>query len=103
MSIAITNNFEQLFESSNCRFLFFKKLYTVSVYRDWDGNRLVKTVNGKVKRTMSIPRNWTDKLRQDGRKWQVTSVEPAEGIHLTPLVNVTFTDTLTGKTLTKSF
>lgn len=103
MTTTITSNFQNLFSSNGFRRLFFKKSYNVTVYRDWDGNRLVKAVDGKVTKTMSIPRNWTDKLRQDGRKWQVTSVEPAEGYHLTPLVNVTFTDVLTGKTLTKAF
>ena len=103
MSIAITSNFQNLFTSNGFRRLFSQKSYNVTVYRDWDGNRLVKTVDGKAVKTMTIPRNWTDKIRQDGRKWQVTRVTPAMGYHLTPMVDVTFTDTLTGKTLTKAF
>ena len=99
----ITANFQTLFSTDGFRFLFSKKPVSVQVMRDWDGNRLVKVVNGKVCKEMPIPRNWTDKERGEGRKWTVGCVRPVLGLHLTPTVEVVFEDKAMGKTLTRSF
>ena len=99
----ITANCQSLFKSNGFRRLFSKKEVEVGVWRDWDGNRLLKTVDGKVTKELSIPRNWTDKERGDGRKWTVASVYPTAGFHATPKVTVVFADTLTGKTLKRDF
>ena len=101
------DNAQILWTSENFHRLFTKKTYMVSVWRDWDGNRLVKTVDGKPVAEMPIPRNWTDSDRQDGRKWRVGDIKPAMGLHLTPKVGVTFEDhfggAFTGKTVTCVF
>ncbi len=103
MSNEITTNCQTLFSTDGFRRTFSKKPITVKVYRDWDGNRLIKEVNGKVVKEMSIPRNWTDKERNESRKWTVATVQPTMGFHLTPQVEVVFHDKAMGKILTKKF
>ena len=98
----ITPNCQSLFNSNGFRRTFSKKCYTVGVWRDWDGNRLLKTVDGKVVAELAVPRNWTDKDRADGRKWTVATVYPTAGFHLSPTVTVVFADTVKGKTITKN-
>lgn len=99
----ITTNFQTLFSTNGFRRAFSKRPHSVSVLRDWDGNRLVKTLDGKIVKQMTIPRNWTDKERGDGRRWVVTEVRPTFGFHLTPQVEVVFHDKAMGHTLTKKF
>lgn len=103
MTNTITTNCQVLFKSNGFRRVLSKREIEVGVYRDWDGNRLLKTVDGKVVGEMAIPRNWTDKERGDGRKWTVRMVCPTMGFHLTPMVTVVFGDTLNGKTLERNF
>ena len=75
-----------------------RKSWTVAVYHDWDGHRLVKVVNGRVVAVKALPRNWKDNTRHDGRKWDVDTVVPSAGLHLSPCVDVTLTDKLYGRT-----
>jgi len=99
----ITSNFQTLFASSGFHRAFSRKPIEVKVLRDWDGNRLVKTVDGKVVKEMSIPRNWTDKERGESRKWTVAFVRPTTGLHLTPQVEVVFHDKAMGNALARKF
>lgn len=99
----ITSNCQVLFATTGFRSILSRKPVSVKVYRDWDANRLIKEVNGKVKREMTIPRNWTDKQRNESRKWTVAVVRPTFGLHLTPQVEVVFHDRAMGNTLTKTF
>ena len=101
--ITVTSNFQVVFESSLFRRTFNKRNFTVTVYHDHDGNRLVKCLDGKPIATLNLPRNWTDKERNDGRKWYVGAITPSNGYHLTPKVEVTFQDRIKGKTLNKTF
>lgn len=103
MKETITSNCQVLFSSNGFRRTFSKKWYAVKVYRDWDANRLIKTLDGKPVATLDIPRNWTDKERGDGRKWKIASVTPCTGLHLTPKVKVTFHDTMLGNRLEREF
>ena len=98
-----TANWELVYETGLFRRTFSDKWYTVKVWHDWDNSRLVKTLDGNVVATMTIPRNWRDRERGDGRKWIVATVAPTMGLHLTPQVEVEFLDKLGGKTLTKRF
>ena len=103
----INDNYQRLYSTNGFRRTFSSKSYNVEVWRDWDGNRLVKTVDGKVVAEMAIPRNWTDKGRGDGRKWRVGAVMPCGGFHLKPMVRVVFEDwnggRLTGRSVAKEF
>ena len=103
----ITDNCQKIYETDGFRRIFSKKPYNVKVWRDWDANRLVKTVNDKIVATMAIPRNWSDRERKDGRKWRVGCVIPCRGFHLTPKVDVVFDDYycgwFSGKSVVKSF
>ena len=99
----ITANCQTLFATTGFRRMFSKKEYDVRVYRDWDNNRLVKSVNGKVVATIAVPRNWTDKERGDGRKWTVATVRPSFGFHLSPKVEVVFLDKKMGNVITTEF
>lgn len=99
----ITTNHQILFATDGFRHLLSKKPVSVSVLRDWDRNRLLKVVNGKVAKTMRIPHNWKDRERGDGRKWIVGSVMPEFGLHLSPAVKVVFYDKRNGNTIAKTF
>ena len=98
-----TAQFQRLFSTDGFRRTFSKKCYTVEVWHDHEGNRLLKTLDGKVKATLDLPRNWTDRERHDGRKWIVACVRPAMGLHLTPVVEVDFFDKKMGQKMTKAF
>lgn len=99
----ITTNHQCLFATTGFRRVWSNKPVTVEVMRDWDRNRLLKVVNGKVAKTMRIPHNWKDRERGDGRKWIVGSVMPEYGLHLTPTVQVVFFDKRNGNALAKTF
>jgi hypothetical protein len=99
----ISSNFQTLFASNGFRRTFSRKPIEVKVLRDWDGNRLVKTVDGKVVKEMPIPRNWTDRERGESRKWTVAFVRPTTGLHLTPQVEVVFHDKAMGNALARKF
>lgn len=94
----IDGNWQLLFSSDDFIIggYFRKKVPAkVEVYRDWDNNRLLKLVNGRVMSKMRIPRNWTDAERKDGRKWVVKSISPMGG-NKRPWVGVVLHDKMTG-------
>ena len=103
-TMVMTENWQRLFYEEGFRRLFSRKAVVVEVWRDWDGNRLVKMVNGKVVGAMGIPRNWSDKARGDGRRWVVGDVRPADGLSWgSPRVVVEFRDRLRGVAMERRF
>lgn len=102
MKIAITPNCQKLYSNNGFRSTEDSNWYAVEVFRDWDENRLIKTFKGKAVSATSIPRNWTDTERNDGRKWRITQFTPCRGFFSrAPKIEVTFEDSVTGVTMTK--